>query len=234
MDGFEPWQKLKTEQAAECESQLALAVRIDVVFLELRHYLGKPFLKGIQMNVPMDELRSGTELDVLTSRLQVRLTEEVDVEALVKLLRDHRVSSQSIDPIDVDDWNASAFFVREFTAWKNQPRLHFTALRRIEGTGENTVVGAAQLFDGEISYCIDPAFWYQGYGYELVSAVCHIARDRLGLDRLFAKVLRDNLRSRRILERLGFLFCGLEYLPHAFYPGRFAVLHLIFGAEPSP
>ena len=35
MDRFEPWQKLKAEQAAEGESHLALSVRIDVVFLDL-------------------------------------------------------------------------------------------------------------------------------------------------------------------------------------------------------
>jgi hypothetical protein len=35
MDRFEPWQKLKTEQATEGESHLALSVRIDVVFLDL-------------------------------------------------------------------------------------------------------------------------------------------------------------------------------------------------------
>lgn len=35
MDRFEPWQKLKAEQAAEGESHLALSMRIDVVFLDL-------------------------------------------------------------------------------------------------------------------------------------------------------------------------------------------------------
>jgi ribosomal-protein-alanine N-acetyltransferase len=172
----------------------------------------------------MDELRSGTELEVLTSRLLVRLTQEPDAEALLKILRDHRVSSRFLEPVDANDREARAYLVRDSKTWKNEPYLHFTALRREESTAEYTVVGAAQLFDGEISYCIDPTFWYQGYGYEFVHAICDIARDRLGLKRLFAKVLRDNPRSRRILERLGFLFCGLEYLPHAFRGGKYAVL----------
>jgi RimJ/RimL family protein N-acetyltransferase len=128
---------------------------------------------------------------------------------------------------------ARAYFVRDLTTWRISPHLHFTALRRIPGTGENTVVGAAQLSHGEISYCIDPAFWSQGYGYELVRTICGIARDPIGLERLFAKVLRDNLRSRRILERLGFLFCGLEYLPHAFHAGRYAVLNFTLNLRTS-
>ena len=139
------------------------------------------------MNAPMDELRSRTELEVLTSRLLVRLTQEPDAEALLKMLRDHRVSSRFLEPVDADDREAQAYLVRNSATWKNEPYLHFTALRRAESTTENTVVGAAQLSDGEISYCIDPAFWYQGCGYELVHAVCGIARDRLCLERLLPR-----------------------------------------------
>ena len=173
----------------------------------------------------MCELRCGTELEVLTSRLLVRLTQQADAEALLKILRDHRVASRFLEPVDADDRVARAFLMRDFTTWKHEPYLHFTALRREESPAGNTIIGAAGLCNGEISYCVDPVFWCQGYGYELVRAIFGIARDRLGSERLLAKVLRDNLRSRRILERVGFLFCGLEYLPHAFRPGKYAVLN---------
>jgi ribosomal-protein-alanine N-acetyltransferase len=173
----------------------------------------------------MRELRSGTELEVLTSRMLVRLTQQADAEALLKILRDHRVSSRFLEPVDADDRVAQASLMRDFTMRENEPDLHFTALRREESTVENTIIGAAGLCNGEISYCVDPEFWHQGYGYELAQAVCGIARDRLGAERLLAKVLRDNLISRRILERLGFLFCGLEYLPHAYRAGKYAVLN---------
>jgi len=176
------------------------------------------------MNTPISRLGSGTAIEARTSRLLIRLTQESDVEALLKMLRDHRVSSWFLEPDGADDRETRAYLVQYSTMWKNQPYLHFTALRQDKSAAENTVIGAAQLCGGEISYCIDPGFWFLGYGYELVQAMCGIARDQLGLERLLAKVLRDNLRSRRILRRLGFEFCGLEYLPHAYRPGKYAVL----------
>ena len=71
------------------------------------------------------------------------------------------------------------------------------------------MVGAAHLYEGEIGYCIEPALWRRGYGYELAEALCRIAREQLRLDKLRAAVRRENLASLRTLERLGFEFCGL-------------------------
>lgn len=88
-------------------------------------------------------------------------------------------------------------------------RAYFVARLQLSGP----LVGVLGLHAEGLSYAIDPALWGRGLGRELLATACHTLAPAAGLRPLRALVRRDNLRSRRLLERAGFRFAGLRQLP---------------------
>lgn len=62
------------------------------------------------------------------------------------------------------------------------------------------------LPDVDIGFALLPKFWGQGYAYESASAVLAFAQRELGLRRIVAITNPDNVRSIRVLEKLGLRF----------------------------
>ena len=79
-------------------------------------------------------------------------------------------------------------------------------------TIDDIVRGAFQ--NGHIGYWTDARFQSRGLMTAAVRHVVEFSRDSLGLHRLQAGTLRENIRSQRVLERNGFVRFGLapEYL----------------------
>lgn len=63
----------------------------------------------------------------------------------------------------------------------------------------------------EIGFHLRPVFWGQGYAAECAGAVIRYAFDVLGAEKLFAGHNPHNVRSKRVLTRLGFQYTGDEY-----------------------
>lgn len=74
--------------------------------------------------------------------------------------------------------------------------------------GEGTLAGMLALEDGWLWYAVDPLHWGHGFGREIVHAALTKVAPALGLHGVQASVLRDNVRSRRLLESAGFRFLG--------------------------
>jgi len=55
----------------------------------------------------------------------------------------------------------------------------------------------------ELGYEIDPQFWGMGYASEAARAVRDFGFQELGLRRIWANCLEQNLASRRVLEKIG-------------------------------
>jgi RimJ/RimL family protein N-acetyltransferase len=160
------------------------------------------------MNATSDAAESCAGLVSMTARMLVRLTQEEEADAVLKLLRSRCVSCCFLSPPSPHDAEARAEMVQGSLVWTNKQYVHLTALELQSYPMELRVVGAAHLCEGEIGYCIEPTLWRRGYGYELAEALCRIAREQLRLDKVHAMVLREDLAALRILERLGFEFCG--------------------------
>lgn len=63
-----------------------------------------------------------------------------------------------------------------------------------------------------------PEFWGQGYAVEAVTAVIEYAFTRLGAQKLFAGHNPNNIASRKLLNKLGFIYIGDEfYAPTGLY-----------------
>jgi RimJ/RimL family protein N-acetyltransferase len=56
---------------------------------------------------------------------------------------------------------------------------------------------------GETGWRLPRAAWGHGYAVEGAAALLDHAFDTLGLDRVWAETMTVNLRSRRVMERLG-------------------------------
>lgn len=93
---------------------------------------------------------------------------------------------------------------------------------------DSRLIGAAYLEGRELAYFVERPLWGKGLGADLVRGACHVAITFLGLPGLQASVQRENLASRKVLERNGFRFAGLRKASHRLGPGRLAVLQYIW------
>jgi ribosomal-protein-alanine N-acetyltransferase len=86
------------------------------------------------------------------------------------------------------------------------------ALRRVDtgafiGTLQSTVVPGERAF---IGYVLEPHSWGQGFAIEACAWLIGTLRQHYVLDEIVATVDVRNLRSIRLLERLGFRCAGTE------------------------
>lgn len=89
-----------------------------------------------------------------------------------------------------------------------------------EYIGECQLLKTAGGRVAEIGYFFRREFWGQGYAFEAVGALIDYCSGVLGLERLWASVDDGNLRSKRLLLRLGFEQAAL--LPEWDFGGRVA------------
>ena len=62
------------------------------------------------------------------------------------------------------------------------------------------------LDEVDLGFALMPQYRGKGYAYEAAQATIDYARSEIGLERLLAIVLPDNVASIRLLERLGYQF----------------------------
>ncbi|MBE6572810.1 MAG: GNAT family N-acetyltransferase [Ruminococcaceae bacterium] len=65
-------------------------------------------------------------------------------------------------------------------------------------------------FKGEVGYVLNPDYWGRGIACEAVNAVLRLGFDRMGLNRIEARYMLGNDRSRRVMERCGMQFEGIQ------------------------
>ena len=100
-------------------------------------------------------------------------------------------------------------------------QLPYYAARRLT---DRQVIGGLGLHDDLVSFFVAPEYWGKGLGFEMVQHACRILAPAAGLDRLQAFVLRSNLRSRKLLESVGFQFEALV----SSSGGGHAILHYVY------
>lgn len=62
----------------------------------------------------------------------------------------------------------------------------------------------------EIGYVLHPAYWNCGLATEAVETLLRYGFDTLGLHRMEARYMLDNLASRRVMEKCGMQFEGVQ------------------------
>lgn len=89
-----------------------------------------------------------------------------------------------------------------------------------EYIGECMLLKIVDNYLAEIGYYFRRSYWGNGYAEEAANAVINFCMDTLELKRLCATIDDRNVRSKRLIEKLGFSFVAL--LPEADFGGRVA------------
>ena len=87
--------------------------------------------------------------------------------------------------------------------------LYMVELKEIgEPIGICGLIKRETLKDVDLGFAFLPTFWRKGYAFESAAAVISYGKRVLGLRRIVAILSRDNHRSSKLLEKLGFSFEG--------------------------
>ena len=149
-----------------------------------------------------------------TSRLLVRLFTESDLPALMEVNGDDAVTRYVPYPTwqSLDD--AKAWFKRMSDLQAVDKALQFVVTTKTTGKA----IGTCLLFHfddiaarAELGYVLGQAHWGQGYMREALTALINFAFDQMSLRTLDATVDVRNVRSIRLLQRLGFVDAELPH-----------------------
>lgn len=150
-----------------------------------------------------------------------RLIASDDVPALTELLRVNREFLAPWDPVRSEDFFTTG---RQRVVIRDDLRLHTQGSKLpyviVDDDGQLTgrialngiVRGAFQSCS--LSYWVDAGRNGRGLATRAVGEIVRVAFEELGLHRVQAETLLHNVRSRRVLERNGFVQFGVapEYL----------------------
>lgn len=107
----------------------------------------------------------------------------------------------------------------------DQPRTRFQLAVTLPESG--AVIGncgirlpAAGSHEAEIGYELAPDQWGRGYATEAVAAIIHFGFAELGVHRISAWLVADNIASARVLEKCGFQLEG-RLRDKEMYKGRY-------------
>lgn len=116
----------------------------------------------------------------------------------------------------LDHWDRYGFGVWIFCDKLTDRFVGRGGLRQIKIEGKDEV---------ELLYALMPEFWNQGLATEMAEAIVAIGLERLGLKEIVAYTLPDNRASRRVMEKVGFIYD--RKIVHAGRP------HVLYRITPS-
>jgi ribosomal-protein-alanine N-acetyltransferase len=146
-----------------------------------------------------------------TDRLTIRRVQKSDASDLFELCRRPETSRFSMwSPHESINETKEYISFRISQLKKKQCTFFVVELKetgRVIGTGSYVSIDENYKV-AEIGYSILSDFWNNGFGTEVASALTGFAFDRIGVQRVFARVLPQNEASARVLEKIGFVFEG--------------------------
>jgi ribosomal-protein-alanine N-acetyltransferase len=162
-----------------------------------------------------------------TLRLSVRPFVDSDFDRLFTLRRDKEVG-RYLGGSDVPAERVAArmrYYMDHYARWGYA--MGVVSLKTSPGM---IGFGGLQHFDDkdevEVGYALDRAYWGQGLATELASGWLRYGFDTLGLDRIVAVAIPENLASRRVMEKL-----GMRYEKHVMHYGSECVYYAVTRAQ---
>jgi len=114
------------------------------------------------------------------------------------------------------EWYDTLGFAQCVMIWKETgERIGCSGLQPLEDTGEI-----------ELGYSIQPEFWHRGIGYECARGWLEYGFDTLGLERIVAVAIKENVGSWKIMEK-----CGMKFQENTEHYGFPVVLYAIERAD---
>ncbi|WP_328327081.1 MULTISPECIES: GNAT family N-acetyltransferase [unclassified Streptomyces] len=154
---------------------------------------------------------------MMTEGIRLRPVELSDAEALATVLTRNREYMRPREPARPESF---------YTVDGQLERLRVSLADReagrtvpwvLEETGTGNIVGTITLNNivmgplrsGSVGYWVDAGFTGRGVASGAVEEVCRIARDELGMHRVEAGTMLDNVASQRVLTKCGFEIYGV-------------------------
>ena len=159
-------------------------------------------------------------------RLRFRRIEPADFSSLCEFLQDQKVMYAwehgfSLD--EVQDW-----IDRTLARYEKDGFGHYAAIEKETSALIGVIGPLIEVIDEVpytgIGYIINKRYWGKGYATEGAAACMQYAFSALHADKVIAEIRPENLRSRRVAERLGMAVEG-ECIKH--YYGK-EMPHLIY------
>lgn len=142
-----------------------------------------------------------------TDRCIIREITVADVDRLYEIYSDPE-TKQYIEDLYANKEDEIKY-TEEYIA--NQYRFFEYGLWIVVDKSNNKIIGRAGLFNREnqdlieLGFVFDKNYWGKGYASEVLTAVIDYARSELSVTSMCAHVHKDNVRSKKLLEKLGFV-----------------------------
>lgn len=145
-----------------------------------------------------------------------------DLSHIARMYADERVMAtlggvrtleqvHSLVAAHVEHWERNGFGFWMFRDRTDGAFVGRAGLRRVHVGGRDEV---------ELGYALMPAYWGQGLATEMAEGCLRVGRDHLGLTNIVAYALPTNVASRRVMEKVGFVYerdIVHANLPHVLY-----------------
>jgi len=163
-----------------------------------------------------------------TARLTARPIAENDLELLRQIHGDRRVmATLSVDACPHSLERSRRMLVEYCRHWRDNE----FGLWMFEDCDRHAFAGYAGLLPSQVgpsssialAYAVPAQQWGRGYAVEMAQAVLQIAFDELRLAEVIVCTLPVNYGSRRVIQKLGFEYCGEIIhagLPHVMFTLR--------------
>ncbi len=146
----------------------------------------------------------GEPLD--TAHLRLRALAAADVVAVAGLLDDWEVARHTTNiPFPYQRQDAEQFVAKVESETAQGRALVFAIEERLSQRLVGCVGATIEAGTAEIGYWIGRSYWRRGYASEALGRVIRMLFDNFGVGLLWASVVPDNLASRRVLDKAGFV-----------------------------
>ncbi len=146
-----------------------------------------------------------------TERLKIRMVQKGDAEDLYELCRRPETSRFSLWSPHEDLKETKEFIAYQISLYRKRKCMFFVVEEKASGKVIGTCSYVSMDSDykmAEIGYSILSDLWNHGFATEVAEALTGYAFDRIGVQRVFARLLPQNTASARVLLKLGFEFEG--------------------------
>ncbi|WP_421377935.1 GNAT family N-acetyltransferase [Bacillus salacetis] len=153
--------------------------------------------------------------EIQTERLILRPRAEKDIPNMLKMFNNDEVR-EFLGKNPPRDEQSMLEMVRN----RNETKWTVALKDTDEFIGDVMIPEIAESYLGEIGYRFMREHWGGGYAYEAVSAVIEHSKSTLNLKRLSATIDDKNMKSKKLIEKLGFTLVAV--LPESNLRGRVA------------